>query len=332
MRFKWLKKRFTFMVIPDANSHVVRFRLTGWMLSLMTLFIALLAALAVTFYIIQSRSSGTNLLLTHKLVGVTEQFEQTVSEKNTTIEQLQNDLVRLSQQADQVKNKIEELKKLEIEMKTLTGISGGDKPVSILSASPAGSASANMGGDYNPVTDNAIRGLIDDTEQQFDMLGKEIDGLFGTLTETKKQVEEMQHMLAITPNIWPVDSRAVSSGFGVRIDPFNYSPSFHNGMDIAGRNNDPVFVTADGTVITAGWDKSEGNHLVVDHGNGLRTQYMHLNEFLVKKGDKVKKGQQIAKMGSTGRSTGPHLHYGVIKNGVVIDPRPYLKASRKEEP
>lgn len=331
MRFKWLKKRFTFMVIPDANSHVVRFRLTGWMLSLVTLFVALLASLAVTFYIIQSRSSGTNLLLTHKLVGVTEQFEQTVSEKNTTIEQLQNDLVRLSQQADQVKDKIEELKKLEVEMKTLTGISG-DKPVSISSASPAASASASMGGDYNPVTDHAIRGLIDDTEQQFDTLGKEIDGLFGTLTETKKQVEEMQHLLAITPNIWPVDSRTVSSGFGVRIDPFNYSPSFHNGMDIAGRNNDPVFVTADGTVLTAGWDKSEGNHLVVDHGNGLRTQYMHLNEFLVKKGDKVKKGQQIAKMGSTGRSTGPHLHYGVIKNGVVIDPRPYLKASRKEEP
>lgn len=331
MRFKWLKKRFTFMVIPDANSHVVRFRLSGWALSLMTLSVALLASLAVTFYIIQSRSSGTNELLEHKLVGVTEQFEQTVSEKNTTIEQLQNDLVRLSQQADQVKDKIEELKKLESEMKSLTGMNG-DKPVSNSSASPGGGASSPMGGGYAPATDSDIRGLIEDTEHHFDDLDKEIDGLFGTLSETKKQVEEMQQLLAITPNIWPVDSRNVSSGFGVRIDPFNYSPSFHNGIDIAGRTNDPVFVTADGTVTATGYDKSEGNHIVVDHGNGLRTHYMHLNEILVKKGDKVKKGEQIGKVGSTGRSTGPHLHYGVLKNGAVIDPRPYLKASRKDEP
>ena len=169
------------------------------------------------------------------------------------------------------------------------------------------------------------------TSHNFENLETEMNGLFGSLTLTKQQVKEAQQLEAITPTIWPTTSRTVSSIFGLRIDPFTKTTSFHNGIDIAGRLNDPVYATADGVVVSTGSDSTSGNNIILEHTARLRTRYMHLNKFLVAKGDSVKKGQLIGLMGSTGRSTGYHVHYGVIKNGETIDPRPYLKASRKED-
>ncbi|RKN84050.1 M23 family metallopeptidase [Paenibacillus ginsengarvi] len=317
MKLKWLQKRITFLVIPDAASRVVRFKLSGWALSLMTFGAALLASLAITFCIGQL------------LLGITSRFEQTVHEKNTTIGQLQNDLVRLSRQADEIQFKMDELKKLENEMKSLTASITGGQSVPASSAAGSDTTSSSMGGDSSPVTGGDIRKLVASTGQQFAALGTEIDSLSGALAETNKQAQELQHTLTVTPSIWPVDSRTVSSNFGVRIDPFTKTASFHSGLDIAGRTNDPIYAAADGVVLSSGWNKSEGNSVLIDHGNGLRTLYMHLNELVVAKGDRVKKGELIGKMGSTGRSTGPHLHYGIFKNGAAVDPRPYLQDSKK---
>ncbi|WP_405462497.1 peptidoglycan DD-metalloendopeptidase family protein [Paenibacillus sp. HJGM_3] len=329
-RLKWLTMRLTFMVFADANSNVVRFRMPVWMFLVGGVGLSILISLTLSFYTGQSRSLTNNERLQNQLTDQTQEFASTVTEKNDTIEHLQKDLLRLSQQAEEVKGKIEELKKLESEMKSLTGaLSMGDArgAVSIASALEE----QGIGGDSRSSTKADFDQFVSETAHSFASLDSEMTGLFGSLTATKQQVEEAQHQLAITPTIWPTISRTISSPFGLRIDPFTRTPSFHNGIDISAKLNDPVWAAADGTVVSVGWDSTSGNNVIVQHTNELRTRYMHLNKYIVAKGDQVKKGQQIGMVGSTGRSTGYHLHYGVIKNGETIDPRPYLKASRKED-
>ncbi len=130
-------------------------------------------------------------------------------------------------------------------------------------------------------------------------------------------------LLASTPSIWPARGW-VTSDFGIRTDPYTSERSMHRGLDIANEIGTPVFAPSDGVVIFDGTEGGYGNVLVLDHGYGVRTRYGHLNKILVKLGDKVKRGQQVAAVGNTGRSTGPHLHYEVRINGIPENPRKFI--------
>ena len=128
-----------------------------------------------------------------------------------------------------------------------------------------------------------------------------------------------------TPSIRPSSAR-ISSGFGYRLDPFGHrSTKRHNGLDFAGKPDSPIVVTADGVVRHAGWVPSYGQAILVDHGLGYSTLYAHTTGIRVKACDVVKRGDKIATMGSSGRSTGTHLHYEVWKDGQAVNPRNYFK-------
>jgi len=128
-----------------------------------------------------------------------------------------------------------------------------------------------------------------------------------------------------TPSIRPSNAR-ISSGYGYRLDPFGHRTSKkHNGVDFAGLPDSPIFVTADGVVRHAGWVPSFGQAILVDHGFGYSTLYAHTTGIQVKAGDVVKRGDKIATMGSSGHSTGTHLHYEVWKDGQPVNPRNYFK-------
>ena len=128
-----------------------------------------------------------------------------------------------------------------------------------------------------------------------------------------------------TPSIRPSNA-PISSGFGYRLDPFGHrSTKRHNGIDFAGKPDSPIVVTADGVVRHAGWVPSYGQAILVDHGFGYSTLYAHTTGIQVKAGDVVKRGDKIATMGSSGRSTGTHLHYEVWKDGQAVNPRNYFK-------
>ena len=116
----------------------------------------------------------------------------------------------------------------------------------------------------------------------------------------------------------------VSSGFGKRVSPFTGLSERHAGIDIANRLGTAVLASADGIVVYSSRNGSLGKTVKIKHGYGLKTSYGHLSKILVKKGEKVKRGQKIAEMGSTGRSTGPHLHYDVTHNGVHVNPFNYI--------
>lgn len=126
-----------------------------------------------------------------------------------------------------------------------------------------------------------------------------------------------------TPRGWPADG-PITSGFGMRIHPVYGVEKFHTGIDIAIPPGTPLHVTADGVVSFAGWSHGSGNVVVVEHGHGFSTVYAHNSRILVKTGQRVKRGDIVSYSGSTGTSTGPHVHYEVWKNGRSIDPERFL--------
>ena len=130
-------------------------------------------------------------------------------------------------------------------------------------------------------------------------------------------------MLASTPSIWPTRGW-VTSDFGTRIDPYTAERKMHEGLDIATPIGQPVYAPSDGTVVFAGTEGGYGKVLVIDHGYGVKTRYGHLSEILVHLGDRVGRGDKVALVGNTGRSTGPHLHYEVRVNGVPENPRKFI--------
>lgn len=143
------------------------------------------------------------------------------------------------------------------------------------------------------------------------------------LRQLRVSTLEFLRRRAHTPTIWPTEGW-VSSSFGSRRHPVTGRPDFHYGIDIAGIPGTPVLAAADGTVILAGRQGNYGLLVVVDHGYGLRTLYAHLSRIVVRPGQRVVKGQRIGALGSTGLSTGPHLHYEVHVRGRPVNPRRFL--------
>jgi murein DD-endopeptidase MepM/ murein hydrolase activator NlpD len=146
----------------------------------------------------------------------------------------------------------------------------------------------------------------------------------------RAQIVRLTRAISSVPVRKPVDGDIEpASGFGVRMDPFTSSPAMHTGLDLHGETGDPVRATADGKVTTAGWSGGYGRVVDIDHGNGLSTRYGHLSSIDVRVGQSIRTGQIIGKIGSTGRSTGPHLHYETRVRGEAVDPNKFLRAGQK---
>jgi murein DD-endopeptidase MepM/ murein hydrolase activator NlpD len=170
-----------------------------------------------------------------------------------------------------------------------------------------------MGGPYVPVKLAANASAFDRELYQINV--------------TRAQVERLNRTLALVPYRKPVIGEVeFTSGFGIRTDPFLGRPAMHTGLDFRAAMGDPVRATANGKVASAGWAGGYGRMVEVDHGNGLSTRYGHLSEIGVKVGDPIKIGQVIGAVGSTGRSTGPHLHYETRIDGEAVDPQKFLRA------
>ncbi|MDR6883615.1 M23 family metallopeptidase [Bacillus sp. 3255] len=341
MKLKWKPKKLTLVIIPDANQSVVRFRVPHLFAYTAAACFALLLLIMIITYAVHARTVQKASALQAKLSGASQQWNETLTSKDKAIEELQNEVIQLSQQAEQMKTQVEEMKKFENDLKSIAGLDASATGKAVASADSgqpdktvqeqASPLASGIGGGPNPASQEAIMKLGEQTLASFTALHTEVKELQTSLTETKQKVADKQHLLAITPTLFPTNTKIVTSTFGYRTDPFTRRPSFHSGIDFGARENDPVFATADGKVVSTGKDIYHGNNIVIEHSKGLRTWYMHLNKILVNNGESVAKGSTIGLVGSTGRSTGPHLHYEVLKNGESIDPKPYLKANRKDD-
>ena len=152
---------------------------------------------------------------------------------------------------------------------------------------------------------------------------------FKALFDSWKKLDQLQDGVIAVPSDKPVKMNVeFTSGFGVRSDPFHAGAAMHPGIDLAGAYGTPVYATADGTVLRAGWNNGGyGNLVEIDHGRGITTRYGHMSAILVRDGDHITRGQQIGRMGSTGRSTGTHLHYEVRIDGRAVNPIPFMKST-----
>ena len=152
---------------------------------------------------------------------------------------------------------------------------------------------------------------------------------FKALFDNWKKLDQLQNGVIAIPAEKPVKTNVeFTSGFGVRSDPFHAGAAMHPGIDLAGSYGTPIYATADGTVLRAGWNSGGyGNLVEIDHGRGITTRYGHMSAILVSPGQHIVRGQQVGRMGSTGRSTGNHLHYEVRIDGKAVNPIPFMKST-----
>lgn len=158
-------------------------------------------------------------------------------------------------------------------------------------------------------------------------LGEQGEWLASRLGLLEAQFSRRSALIAATPTVWPVHG-ALNSGFGLRSDPFTGQPAFHEGVDISTSRSEPVLATADGTVLRSGWAGEYGKSIEIAHGDRYTTLYGHLEETLVAEGQAVRRGDRVGLVGSTGRSTAPHLHYEVHVDGRAVNPLEYILETR----
>ncbi|MGZ2412653.1 murein DD-endopeptidase MepM/ murein hydrolase activator NlpD [Sphingomonas sp. F9_3S_D5_B_2] len=152
---------------------------------------------------------------------------------------------------------------------------------------------------------------------------------FKALFNSWKKLDNLQDGVIAIPSDKPVKTNvSFTSGFGVRADPFHAGAAMHPGIDLAGSYGTPIYATAEGTVLRAGWNSGGyGNLVEIDHGRGITTRYGHMSAILVSPGQHITRGMQVGRMGSTGRSTGNHLHYEVRIDGRPVNPIPFMKST-----
>jgi len=162
-----------------------------------------------------------------------------------------------------------------------------------------------------------------------------LDRLQQQLTDRERQMRVLEDLLLasklqreVRPSGWPVDGGYITSSYGSRTDPFTGLRSSHPGIDFASAEGSQVLAVASGIVVDAGDRSGYGEMVEINHGNGYVTRYGHNSKLLVRPGDRVLKGQAIALMGSTGRSTGPHVHFELLVNGNTVNPEQYIQAAR----
>ena len=228
-------------------------------------------------------------------------------------------LAALTDKIDQINTKLVELKKFDNKLKVMVDLEPGDDDTQFL----------GMGGpdltliDSSNTIEDAHKRLTRLMHQSLDNLEDEI----AVQTQEKAQLYEFlegqKSMLACTPSIWPAQGWA-TSGFGNRVSPFTNQREFHEGLDISARIGTEIIAPADGIISEIGKTYGFGNLIIISHGYGIKSIYGHLSKALVKKGQSVKRGDKIALIGNTGRTTGPHLHYEIQLNGVPVNPQNYI--------
>jgi len=179
--------------------------------------------------------------------------------------------------------------------------------------------SGGMGGPYEPMDDN------NDGAAAGSDSAEAADAQFRALFLTWKKLDALEQTVISIPSMQPVDKLLFTSSFGVRSDPFRGTAAMHAGVDIPGTIGTPIYATADGVISHAGRQGGYGNLVQINHGRGIETRYGHLSKILVADNSRVRRGQMIGLMGSTGRSTGSHLHYEVRVDGKAVNPIPFLQ-------
>ena len=185
-----------------------------------------------------------------------------------------------------------------------------------------GGSDSSLGGVNSP-SERGHKKLVRMMYRSLENLDSDINVQKNEKAELMRLLDRQKSILACTPSVWPARGW-VSSGFGYRVSPFTSEKELHRGLDICNKRGAPVIAPADGVVISVDSDPGYGRTVIINHGYGLNSMYAHLDKAFVKKGQAVRRHQEIAQVGDSGRTTGCHLHYEVHLNGVPINPLRYI--------
>jgi len=257
-----------------------------------------------------------------------------------TTAHLQNREVYLSSRMDEIHLQRKQIQEFASEINALKGkllaLDNFEKKIRIIANLENTNESDNIFGVGGSIPDDLDaqlpltekhNSLMRDMHEQIEQLSRASGSQQEEFESLLRSLEDQQNLLASTPAIRPISRSVkswVTSKFGYRKSPFTGKREFHKAYDIASRKGTPILATADGVVTFSGKKGLLGKTIVINHGHGMVTRYGHNYKLLKKRGDKVKRWETIALMGSTGRSTGPHVHYEVHLNGIPVNPEKYM--------
>lgn len=300
-------KTYTVLFIPAARERMKRFdishRFMLWLWSSVLSVFALSVVFAgVTVYLLRKED---------RMVGLARQ-SQTQKEQIVRIygrmQEIRTRLLLLAHEEKKIRLILNSSSDAEAD--TLLGEGGGDPPRMapsvLIQKGPEGMSE-----------------LMSEMDAQMFALRSGVSRQEVSLTSLRNSIRREQSRWAYTPSIWPVHG-VLTSGFGWRSSPFGVGRDFHPGIDIAGPTGIPVVATAEGTVLAAGWDQGYGKSIRILHGEGLETLFGHLDSVVVSPGERVSRGEVIGYLGNTGLSTGPHLHYEILRNNRPVNPTRYI--------
>ncbi len=314
MLHKFLKRiryheKFTFMLVPHSNTRVVKYNLTrGFVFGMLAIF--LITAIVSGLMIARYNNMKENMDELAYLREINEKQKEEIDSLAAETEEIYTQIERLQQLDEKVRSI------LNIDDDNQSSISG--IPSVFISAATRSDVTGGM------ATRGSSREYTQILQGDLEYLQGELTLWEDQLNELIDQAEDHVKFVAAKPAGWPTSGR-ITSGFGNRRSPTGRGTEFHLGIDIANSRGTKIKATGAGKVISAGWQGGYGWTVVIDHGYGYQTLYAHASSLAVETGDRVTRGTVIAYMGSSGRATGPHVHYEVIYRGENQNPSLYLK-------
>ncbi len=287
----WKRKFFTIMIIPhDASSAKSRRIHISLILIIIFTIIGIISTSLTLYRIANNRFNKVKHL---------EVLEELTEQQKAQLKEI-----------EVLRQKLKELEETEKRLKNLLGIKG-------MIPTPKNIKMVSLG--TNSIPDSETY----DIQRKIVEVKTLIEEKQKVLLQIEKEIDRRKTLLSVTPSRWPTFG-FISSGFGWRFHPIFRRRAFHTGIDIVTFWGAPVYATADGIVSYVGWESGYGKVIKINHGRGISTYYAHLSSYAVRVGQFVKKGQFIGRVGSTGTSIGPHLHYEVRRGGNPINPAAYL--------
>ena len=310
---KTKKPVLTLIAVPEEGGRVRRLQLSRRALNLALIGLGLLFVVGCVVLMDYVTSRFELIHLRHQ-IGQSQESNAKLAQTNKYQEA---QIEALSGKVAGIRKKLDRMDEIDNSIRRLTHLNPEEE----------GAAAAAMGGEGEPLVGTHFglggKSAFQSFHAILDRLDQGADHRVGSLEALQKDLSSFTGTLVTVPSIWPVRGW-VSSEFGYRISPFTGDRAMHTGIDVATPEGMPVIAPADGIVQFIGVQGNYGNALVLRHGAGLSTLFGHLQAALVSEGTLVKRGQQIALVGNTGRSTGPHLHYEVRLDNLPVNPRRYI--------
>ena len=303
--FTQLQGNYTIMLVPHDGKGISRRDMDT---AQMKKFASIVGGIAF--------GAAVTIILLSSLLYVSNKEARELAEYRQNKAQQEQKVQELAKNTEAVQKQLAALSKIEAQVREQMKKSGMELP----SKEQLESSDGGKGGPSNVrISDIAI------LQQQNINLQKNLQLNTKNWDALLASIKNENYRMEVTPSKWPVDSGYVSSEFGGRANPFDGSGDYHPGIDIAENYGAPIYASASGYVQRAGWYGGYGNYVNISHDYGYATAYGHMSSISVSSGDYVEKGQVIGYVGSTGYSTGPHLHFEVLLNGEQVNPRKLIK-------